>query len=50
MYTKNDRDLAEDKKEKDAVNTVTCEFHCISSENDFKVGFNGGDKESNNAG
>ena len=40
----------EDKKEKDTVNTVTCEFHCISSENDFKVGFNGGDKESNNAG
>ena len=39
----------EDKKEKDTVNTVTCEFHCISSENDFKVGFNGGDKESNNA-
>lgn len=37
MYTKNDRDLAEDKKEKDTVNTVTCEFHC-------------GDKESNNAG
>lgn len=50
MYTKNDRDLAEDKKEKDTVNTVTCEFHCVSSENDFKVGFNGGDKESNNAG
>lgn len=48
--TKNDRDLAEDKKEKDTVNTVTCEFHCVSSENDFKVGFNGGDKESNNAG
>ena len=40
----------EDKKEKDTVNTVTCEFHCVSSENDFKVGFNGGDKESNNAG
>ena len=40
----------EDKKEKDNVNTVTCEFHCVSSENDFKVGFNGGDKESNNAG
>lgn len=50
MYTKNDRYLAEDKKEKDIVNTVTCEFHCVSSENDFKVGFNGGDKESNNAG
>lgn len=32
MYTKNDRDLAEDKKEKDTVNTVTCEFHCVSSE------------------
>lgn len=27
-----------------------CEFHCVSSENDFKVGLNGGDKESNNAG
>lgn len=39
-----------DKKEKDTVNTVTCEFHCVSSENDFKVGFNGGDKESSNAG
>lgn len=50
MYTKNDRDLAEDMKEKDTVNTVTCKFHCVSSENDFKVGFNGGDKESNNAG
>lgn len=25
-------------------------FTCVSSENDFKVGFNGGDKESNNAG
>lgn len=49
MYNKNDRDLAEDKKEKDNINTVTCEFHCVSSENDFKVGFNGGDKESNNA-
>lgn len=50
MYTKNDRDLAEDKKEKDTVNTVACEFNCVSSENDFKVRFNGGDKESNNAG
>lgn len=50
MYTKNDRDLAEDKKEKDTVNNVTCEFHCVSSENDFKVGFNDGDKEGNNAG
>ena len=40
----------EDKKEKDTVNTVTCEFHCVSSENDFKVGFNCEDKESNNAG
>ena len=50
MYTKNDRDIAEFKKEKDTVNTVTCEFHCVSSENDFKVGFNGGYKESNNAG
>lgn len=50
MYTKNDRYLAEDKKEKDTVNTITCEFHCVSSENDFKVGFNDGDKESNNAG
>lgn len=55
MYTKNDRELAETQhdsimEEKDTVNTVTCEFHCVSSENDFKVGFNGGDKESNNAG
>lgn len=50
MYNKNGIDLAEDKKEKDTVNTVTCEFHCVSSENDFKVGFNSGDKESNNAG
>ena len=40
----------EDKKEKDTVGTVTCEFHCVSSENDFKVGFSGGDKESSNAG
>lgn len=39
----------EDKKEKDTVNTVTCEFHCISSADDFKVGFNGGDKENTNA-
>lgn len=40
----------EDKKEKDTVGTVTCEFHCVSSENDFKVGFSGVDKESSNAG
>lgn len=40
----------EDKKEKNTVNTVTCEFHCISSENDFEVGFSGGDKENNNVG
>lgn len=40
----------EDKKEKDTVGTVTCEFHCVSSENDFKIGFSGGDKERNNAG
>lgn len=40
----------EDKKEKDTVNTVTCEFHCVSSENGFKVGFSGRDKESSNAG
>ena len=36
LLTKDDRELVR-------------EFHCVSSENDFKVGFNGGDKESNNA-
>lgn len=52
MYNKEDRSVANDRfrKEKDTVNTVTCEFHCVSSENDFKVGFSGGDKESSNAG
>lgn len=38
-----DRLLTKDDKE------LVREFHSVSSENDFKVGFNGGDKESNNA-
>ena len=36
LLTKDDRELVR-------------EFHCVSSENDFKARFNGGDKESNNA-
>lgn len=36
LLTKDDRELVR-------------EFHSVSSENDFKVRFNGGDKESNNA-